>query len=182
VIGLGASEKTPAVLLTDYSISCTVTTDKDYCVSGISVNSENGKVFGVTGHTVAAEDKRVFTNCTGGTSSFGGGGGGIASSTFTNCTGGNSVFGGGGVGGTASGAFTNCTGRDYSFGSGGTASGTFINCTGGLGSFGSIGVVAATARIISCRLTTGTFNSSPASGAIIRLSLDGTDTEVNAGP
>jgi len=196
VIGLGAQTQKPAVLLTGYSISCTNTTNKDYRVSGISV----GTTFGFTGHSVAADDKRViencagisysfgsgvaasgtFKNCTGGSYSFGSGG--TASGTFENCTGGSYSFGGNG---TADGTFINCTGGNNSFcgGGGGTASGTFENCTGGISSFGGGGgAITANARILRCRLTSGAFNESPAAGAIIRLSLDGTDTEVNVGP
>ena len=72
-------------------------------------------------------------NCSGGSNSFGGGGG-DASGTFTNCTGTNGSFGG--DGGTASGTFTNCTGGDYSFGDSNTANGVFNSCIGGTDSFG----------------------------------------------
>jgi len=93
-------------------------------------NDEGPRLFSMR---LYIEYSGTFTNCTGGYSAFGGGGG-TASGTFTNCTGGDNSFGG--AGGTASGTFTNCTGGGYSFGGGGTASGTFNYCTGGDYSFG----------------------------------------------
>jgi hypothetical protein len=102
----------------------------------------------------------IFTNCTGGDYSFGGraGTGGTLSGTFTNCTGGTYSFGGGGfIGGTLSGTFKDCTGGDASFGgavdAGGnlTSTSVFINCTGGDYSF--VGSNIATGGTISGTLT-----------------------------
>ena len=112
----------------------------------------------------------TYINCTGGNSSFGGGGfssnGGTLSGTFKDCTGGNYSFGGSyfANGGTLSGTFTNCTGGSSSFGgggnNGGTLSGTFKDCTGGNSSFGgrfigTVGKLSGTFK--DCKGGTGSF-------------------------
>jgi len=105
----------------------------------------------------------TFTDCVGGTKSFGAGNGAIASGDFIRCntSGGGECFGSGGNNSVANGNFTDCVGGNYcfasdwsgqdasgvfircivdaySFGNSGTASGTFIDCDGGsAGSFGS---------------------------------------------
>ncbi|MBX7244033.1 MAG: hypothetical protein K1X53_00955 [Candidatus Sumerlaeaceae bacterium] len=140
----------------------------------------SGAGFGGNGGVASGK----FTNCTGGSFSFGGNSGGLASGTFDSCAGGLGAFGGLGTasgtfsnctgsflafggGGTASGTFTNCTGDDYSFAGRaiGTviASGVFTNCVGGFESFGGGGAVNTAARLHGCRLKafstwTGTFN------------------------
>lgn len=113
----------------------------------------------------------TFTNCTGGGSSFAGGGfisppagvtdngsTAIASGTFINCTAGDSSFGldtpGSGLG-QASGIFVNCTGVTEAFGSSGTASGTFTECVGGFVPFGAGGTASGT--FFRCIGGTGAF-------------------------
>jgi hypothetical protein len=181
VVGLGATEKNPSVLLTTNTISCTNTTAKDYRVSGISVGDQ---WFGYAGQ-VAVADKRVLTNCTGGSRSFGGFGGGadlIASGSFINCVG--SYFAFGGDCGIASGTFINCVGDNRSFGgpgskyAGGEASGTFINCVGGYGSFGGGGTLSG--KLFFCRLTSGGFNA-VSGGGCTRMCLGGDLVENNQG-
>jgi hypothetical protein len=99
-------------------------TANDVFVRGVDVGTLN--------FTIASSLNLLrVENCTGGDSSFGGGGG--ADGTFTNCTGGDSSFGGNG---TANGVFNSCIGGDYSFGGAGNASGVFNSCTGGPASFG----------------------------------------------
>lgn len=123
-----------------------------------------------------------FIDCTGGLGSFGGGSGGSASGNFTGCVGGQYSFGGGGDA-VASGVFVNCVADADSFGGSGvsgTASGTFTNCIAGSGSFGAGGSSVLTGKLFYCRLTSGSFQI-PSGGGKIRLCLDGTDTEVNAG-
>ena len=168
-------------------------------VSGTFIGCTGGvRAFGGGGGSTASG---TFINCTGGGSAFSGGGGtpsgtfinctggssgfdGVASGVFVNCTAGNFAYGFGFGGfGTASGTFINCTAGNTSFGAGGTASGTFINCTADADSFGatvfgSTGTLSG--RVLYSRLTSGTFPT-PSSGGLIRLSLDGTFTEVNLG-
>ena len=115
----------------------------------------------------------IFTNCTAGNDSFGRNS--AASGTFTNCTAGNDSFG---HRGAASGTFAYCTGGFLSFGGNGTASGTFTNCTAGQLSFGTGTTLSG--NVLWCRLTSGTFPSVSGAGKI-RMSLDGTFTEINQG-
>jgi hypothetical protein len=107
----------------------------------IDENAATVTAGGVAQHLVAVEPapSGTFTNCTGGESAFGGGGG-SASGTFSKCTGGDHAYGGGWLG-TASGTFTNCTGGYRAFaGSSGEANGGFFRyCTGGVGSFPTYG-------------------------------------------
>jgi hypothetical protein len=190
VIGLGATEKNPAVILTTNSISCTNTAAKDYRVSGISVGTQ---AFGVAGHSVASADKRVFTNCTGGNYSYGmeeiassqfincvGGtfsfGAGYASTTsgiFINCVGGNFSFGSNESGSiTSSALFDNCVGGGGSFGIGAFNSGTFRNCTGGDNSFGGeFSEHLAPASFEGCYGGAGSFGANSSSGKYLRCQL-----------
>lgn len=120
-----------------------------------------------------------FTNCEGGYGSFGADG--LASGVFTNCKGGELSFGGRGE---ASGSFVNCTGGRDAFGGSGVASGNFQNCIGGLSSFGGSysndenAEIAASARLVGCRVTLRTFDT-PKAGAILRYCLDENFNEVN---
>lgn len=118
----------------------------------------------------------TFTNCQAGELSFGGNLGN-ASGIFNNCIGGYSSFGGNE--GSASGTFNNCQAAEESFGGlYGNASGTFTNCTAGNGSFSQF-TGGLSGKLYYCRLTSGTFP--PVSGGIIRLSIDGNNTEINQG-
>lgn len=122
----------------------------------------------------------TFTDCTGGSGSFGGGGG-TASGIFTNCTGAfaeegtasgtfTDCTGSFADGGTASGTFADCTG---SFADGGTASGTFTNCRGGTGSFGGAGGTAS-GSFMNCSGGNAAFGGA---GGIV----DGTFTDCSGG-
>ena len=108
-------------------------------VSGTFTNCEGGSnSFGSYG--VASG---TFTNCTA-TSGFGSFYNGVASGTFINCKATSSAFGG--QSGVASGKFIDCEGGGDSFGSGYScvASGTFINCIGSISSFGASGTASGT--------------------------------------
>ncbi len=146
VLGLGSSEKTPAVIIRcaanpAVSVPDTVTDAK---FLGIYTYD---RIFSVAGKDWPNPDARVFTNCRGHINSFGSGPGSFASSTYINCVGYLRSFGG--DGGTAIGRFINCEGGEGSFGGprstpsfvAGTTSGyaTFYRCAGGTNSFGGGG-------------------------------------------
>jgi hypothetical protein len=197
VYGMGQQPNLPAVTLGGINV-----TAADVRVSGISVGAQAFRINGLAWQVFAncsgtgmfsfggagggAVASGTFVNCTAGTGAFGGGFNGLSSGTFVNCTSAGSSFGNGA---TASGTFTNCTAGISSFGAvtRGVASGTFVNCTGGLNSFGNGPLsgmndptIAASARLIGCRVTSGTFNAAPQAGAILRYCLDGNYNEVNS--
>jgi len=87
----------------------------------------------------------VYTDCTGGRTSFGAGSEGVSSGVFLRCTAGNVSFGTFGI---ASGTFTDCRAGQSSFGSLGAANGEFVRCVAGSQSFANNG--DAIGRFVDC--------------------------------
>jgi hypothetical protein len=87
----------------------------------------------------------VYTDCTGGRTSFGAGSEGVSSGVFLRCTAGNVSFGTFGI---ASGKFTDCRAGQSSFGSLGAANGEFVRCVAGSQSFANNG--DAIGRFVDC--------------------------------
>ena len=161
--------------------------------SPFSAGDRRGAIFDCcSGGDQSFRGEGSYVNCTGGDDSFSGTGvsafanckaGGYSfngTGSFINCDGGDYCFGGET---NADGTFINCTGGIGSFGGSGTASGTFTNCTGGYRAFGfpesePTAVIAASARLVGCRVTSGGFTT-PEAGAILRFCLDETYNEVN---
>lgn len=168
-------------LTTDYNID--ISTDNVFvkgvdASTPVWVDLKGGLLVSGSFKIANSLDNLICENCKGQsnplTSSFGGNGS-TASGTFTNCVGGSNSFGGSG---TASGTFTNCIGDTGSFGGGGTASGTFTNCISGNGSFGDNGTLSG--KLFYCRLTTGTFNAVSGSGKTLYC-IDGNNDPNNQG-
>ena len=132
-----------------------------------------------TGKSNSANASGTFIRCTSGDYSFGSGDQSDANGIFIDCTAGNYSFGTG-PNGVASGQFTRCVAGTFSFGDT-DASGVFMYCQGGDSSFGgNAGAAAITGKLYYCRKTEGDFTTVTSPPGLIRLSIDGTNTEVNA--
>jgi hypothetical protein len=106
---------------------CKTATDKKLTGTFKFCTGGNSSFYGGGG---LSEISGTFIHCTAGSSSFNGG---IVSGRFEYCTAGNYSFGGsaGGAGNDCSGTFRYCTAGDQSFAMGKIFSGTAIGCTGG---------------------------------------------------
>ena len=146
-----------------------ITTIKN-CDSGI-------KSFGyqdLPGTAYTIDVSGTFIDCTAGNNSFGYYG--AASGNFYNCKSGDYSFGACSTGTGQTGYFSHCIGNVNCFGSNTGFSGTTEYCVAGANSYGGTG---RTGTVLYSRLTSGTFSTTPSATGKVRLSLDGSLSEIN---